>query len=111
MARPEDIATAERALEFARFDLMSAGNPAWAAVAVLESGSFHIGPLIVANRDAALGQSTALRAAAPVATILLVGSEQAGKHLRFTVIGEDGAKLVVRDQTRDEPIGSRNDKI
>lgn len=111
MPRPEEIATAERALEFARYDLLSSGNPAWAALAVLDNGSFHLGPLIVANRDAAQAQRTALQAAVPGATILLVGYEQAGQHLRFTVLDEDGARLVVRDQTHDEPIGDRNEKI
>jgi len=112
MPSPEDIATAERALEFARHDLLSSGgNPAWAALAVLDGGGFHLGPLIVASREAARAQHAALHAAAPGATVLIVGYEQAGQHLRFTVLDEAGARLVVRDQTRDEPIGSRNEEI
>lgn len=111
MPSTEEIATAERALEFARYDLLSSGNPAWAALAIRASGSFHLGPLIVANREAARAQRTALEAAVPDATILLVGYEQVGQHLRFTVLDEDGGRLVVRDQTHDEPIGDRNEKI
>lgn len=99
---------AERALDFARHELMDAGNPAWTAVAVLPDNSCDMAALIVAAPRAASTAASALAAAHPTAEVLLVGCESEGQRLRFTVTSlATGRRLLRRDEVREETIGDQ----
>lgn len=100
--------TAERALDYARHELMDAGNPAWTAVAVLPDRSCDMGVLIVAAPHAANAAAGALASAHPEAEVLLVGCESEGKRLRFTVMhAGTGRRVLRRDEVREEALGDQ----
>ncbi len=97
---------AERALNAARHRLLDSGNPAFVAVAVTEEGPPRLAPMVVANAPAALKVAGALRNDLPEAEVLVVGCARQGRHLRFTVQGEErDTVLIDRLEVREKPIG------
>ncbi|HYF25008.1 MAG TPA: hypothetical protein VD931_04645 [Baekduia sp.] len=97
---------AERALNAARHRLLDSGNPAFLAVAVVPGGPPVLGPLVVANPQAAGRGAEALEDAVPGAEVVVVGCARAGSHLRFTVRAAGAADVLLdRLEVRERPIG------
>jgi hypothetical protein len=104
--------TAERALDFTRYELQHAGNPAYTAVAVNPDGSCEMGAMIVTNPVAAAHGARALATENPDATVHIVGCNQGGLHLRYVVLDASGSERhLVREEVRDEPLGGRSEML